>query len=153
MASTASTTARVALLVFWFLCGSAHALSNGAPVCTEGASAPGTPHRGGDFQELSIAEGNMTVTINGKAIGAIGSLMTGISYEVTIARTGGTFRGVLARVNGGDSDLDTTSVMSLAAGDKDLNISQPCLAEGKHQSNPFFLLRAQGWWSDSYQSV
>lgn len=128
-----SIKARVALFVFWLLCGSARALSSGAPVCTKGASAPGPPHRRDGFQELSIADGNMMVTINGRDIGAIGSLTTGVSYKVTIARTGGTFRGVLARVNGGDSKLDTTSVMSLAAGNKDLNVSQPCLAEGVSQ--------------------
>ena len=130
MASLATITARVALLALWFLRGSVHALSTGAPVCPEGESAPGPPHRGEGFRELPISDGNVTVTIDGQDVGAIGPLTTGVSYEVKIARTGGTFRGVLARVNGGNSRIDTTAVMSLSAGYEDLQLSQPCLDLG-----------------------
>ena len=126
-----TTTARVVLLALWFLRSRVHALSTGAPVCPEGESAPGPPHRGDGFQELPIiADGNMTVTIDGQGVGEIGPLTTGVSYEVKIARTGGTFRGVLARFNGGNSRIDTTAVMSLAAGYEDLQLSQPCLDLG-----------------------
>lgn len=127
----ASSVSRWILFILSCLVFSAWGLPNGAPVCTEGESAPGAPHRGPGFQELSIAQGNMTVTIDGQDIATFGPLTTGVSYRVTITRTDGDgFRGVLARVNGGDADIDTTTVMSLEDGEQDLQIAEPCTDVG-----------------------
>lgn len=104
------------------------ALSRGSPVCTANRSAPGSVHRFGDYAQLSLPNGGLVITIDGDELvqdAAPMELLTGQPYEVTIRRTQGSFRGVLALLSGGDNNVDTSSVMSLT--DSNLQISNPCL--------------------------
>lgn len=108
------------------------ALPFGAPVCPASTSAPGPPHRPpSGFTELPIADGGLNITIDGEALvpGQTKQVVVGRSYEVVIS-SNGFFRGVLARISGGNAQIDTTASFSLVQGDTLLQISNPCVTLG-----------------------
>eukprot|EP00977_Amphora_coffeiformis_P003052 scaffold575_cov186-Amphora_coffeaeformis.AAC.19 len=122
---------RLTAAVFLALVRFSAASPGGAPVCPADESAPGAPHRGAGFIEESIEEGNLNVTINGEPIvvGTPVELFTGETYEVTIS-TATFFRGLLARLAGGDAGVDTLGLLSVAEGDINFAVSSACTAEG-----------------------
>ena len=107
------------------------AAPGGAPVCTADESAPGLPHRDPGFTEETIAEGALSITIDGEPLveGTPLDLLVGATYEVTIA-TDSFFRGVMARMAGGDAEVDTLGLFEVATDDINLQVSTPCTAAG-----------------------
>ena len=119
---------------------------------------------------MPIADGELVVTVGGETLTAATPLTIylGRSYQVAITRTGNsTFRGILARLDGGDSSIDTTEAFSLREGETDLQISDPCVTG--ERVRPDFLLEfavdtkclydilpwplfAAGWRCYSYES-
>lgn len=144
----------VVLMLLLVLPQLAMALSRGAPVCTANQSAPGSVHRTVGYTELALVPTNgVTITINGQELGVVPAagttttrttgknnsinLITGVPHIVTIARNDGlSFRGVMARLSGGDANVDTTTVVSLVDDENNenendnqdlLKISNACL--------------------------
>jgi hypothetical protein len=90
----------------------------GSPVCTEGTAAPGSPHRGTGFTSSNLSAGAVTVTIGGEtlAVGTPITLETGTPYMVTVTGASN-WRGIMARLGGGQAGIDTSSALSLLAGE------------------------------------
>lgn len=109
------------------LLGHAKGRPNGAPTCVGDESAPGVAHRAAGFFEGTIAQGNLTIAIDGQPLvtGDPVDLVTDQVYEVVV-ETPAFFRGVLARISGGDAEVDTTPVFQLFEGETDLKISDAC---------------------------
>lgn len=105
----------------------AKASPGGAPTCVGDESAPGDPHRAAGFTEETIAEGGLTITIGGETLeeGTPLDLVVGDTYEVTIS-TESSFRGVLARMAGGDAGVDTLGLFTVVDGDTSLQVSSFC---------------------------
>ena len=104
---------------------------SGAPVCPADQSAPGAPPRNTGFFEGTIAQGNLTITIDGEPLvpDVPVDLETGKLYQVVVQTTT-FFRGFLARLAGGDEDINTTPIFQIFEDETDLQFSDPCLSLG-----------------------
>lgn len=104
---------------------------NGALNCLGGVSAPGSFHRpASGFTEGTIAEGGITVTIDGVELTPDVALDFFTSdtyvYNVTISTTS-FFRGVMARIDGGDDNVDASETLTIVEGDQDLKENSFCV--------------------------
>lgn len=99
----------------------------GAPVCTAGTPASGSPHRGAGFTAGDLSSGGITVTIGGTtlAVGTPLTLETGTPYMVTVTGASN-WRGIMARLGGGQAGIDTSLALSLLAGETELQENQNC---------------------------
>lgn len=131
MARLASLIALLCTLLPLALLPIGRARPDGAVGCPADRSAPGDEHRGEGFTEGTIADGLFNVTIDGVTLSVDTplNLSTGSTHDVTVS-TSAFFRGILARIGGGDANVSTTTVFTVADDDPDLQISDDCLQLG-----------------------
>ena len=136
--TTTTTTMRWAALFLWATLLSTtvptttRASPQGALNCLGGTSAPGNFHRSSGFVEDSLAAGDIVVEIDGLPLSTDDQVLdfwTGQTYNVTISRRqpNAFFRGVMARINGGEANVDASLALSIVEGDPDLQPNQFCL--------------------------
>ena len=113
------------LLAFW-----TDALPDGAPECRADREGVGDPHLSGVFTTGSLSDGGIIVRLDGNILqeGVTPPLQIGRSYNVTIERTSGSFRGILWRIGSGFRGSST--VAAVTVDDDLLQVSQPCLDLG-----------------------
>ena len=103
------------------------ALPNGSPVCTANGPAPGGGHLAGDFVQGTLPESDISISIDGVTISPDSAitLEVGVLYDVEI-RTSESFQGVMARLAGGDNNVDTSAVLSIPADEPNLQLLAAC---------------------------
>lgn len=92
-------------------CQLANLLCFALPILTR---TTGQPHTVAGYEQRSIAEGSITITIGGNKLelGKQFGLLVGQEYDVTISKPT-PFKGIMARLSGGDADIDTSTVFNL----------------------------------------
>jgi len=102
-------------------------MPDGAPECPADREGVGEPHQSRFAITESLSDGGIIVRIDGNILqeGVTPPLQIGRSYNVSIERTLGPFRGILWRIGSGLRGSDTAAAVSV--NDNLLKVSQPCL--------------------------
>ena len=129
---TATMSSLLALLLLLFSSVTlVTAFPNGSPTCIADTSAPGQPHRlSTGFTEESLPASGLQLSIGGQPVlpDTPIDLAPNVAYEVVLIAASDTtsLRGFMTRLAGGDANVDTSAVFTLADDEAELQFLSAC---------------------------